>query len=174
MVDHPAGVSVLAEQANQFDVVSWSPAALHHLLVLLRSRFDFVVLDTGHGLDAVRLEAVRLADDILLVQRLDSPTVEITTELVARLGSERIISVINRYGQEQQLDWRQVQDEMQLEIVEWIPDDPARVNHATNARRPLMQVATEAPITQSFARLAERWLQKCKMAQPISCWLEVG
>jgi pilus assembly protein CpaE len=167
MVDHPAGVSVLADQVDRRDAVQWQPAAMRQLLVLLRSRFDFVIADLGHALDNARREAIRMADAVAVVARLDVPAVRVTRDWLTRLREmgvayDRLLGVVNRTGQKEQLSWKTAREALPMTLGESIPDDPARTNHALNTGRPLVQSARNAAITAGFARLADRWQDTVK------------
>jgi pilus assembly protein CpaE len=162
LVDHPAGVSVLADQFGQGDAIAWEPAAMRQLLMLLRGRFEFVVLDLGHSLDSAREEALRMADAVGVVQRLDVPALRIGKDWLDRLreigvSPERLLSIANRFGQREQVSWNTAHEVLATAMGQAIPDDPACVNFALNAGRPLAQSARSAAIAESFAKLADHW-----------------
>jgi pilus assembly protein CpaE len=171
MIEHPGGVTVLADVPSG-PAADWTPAAVRQVLVLLRSRFDFVVVDGGHAADPAIHQALRFASDVIMVTRLDLPAVHQTRHAVERLRfagvkSERLVSVANRFGQHQQMDWRLARNAIGVPMVEWIPDDPAVANHGLNAGRPMVQVAPAALISQSFKRLARHWLNSAhQIGQP--------
>lgn len=162
LVEHPAGVSILADQPGVTGPVSWKPAALRQVLVLLRARFDAVVVDLGHTVDPARIEGHKFADAAAVVLRLDIPAVRIGRQFLwqlsdAGLPSSKLVGVVNRFGQKEQLPWKQAREALNIDIGEFVPDDAAHLNHALNTGRPLVSVAKSAAITESFAKLASRW-----------------
>lgn len=161
MVEHPAGVNVLADIAGA-EMLQWTPEALRQLLGVLRSRFEFVVVDFGHAVDPARLEALKFADGIAVVLRLDAPAIALGRQLVSRLidggvRREKLVGVVNRIGQPGQLPWADANAALTIDFADPLPDDPDRMNQTINARRPLVTTAANAPITAGFARLADRW-----------------
>jgi pilus assembly protein CpaE len=165
LVDHPAGVSVLAFRPQLLATPRVPPEAVRQTLVLLRSQFDYTVLDLGHASNPAALEAVSLADVLALVVRLDVPSLRLTRELIPSLWDwgvpvEKVFAVANRYGQRRQLPWKQAQQALGLAIQAWIPDDPATVNQALNHGQPLIRTARFAAITRSFGKLASRFQGK--------------
>lgn len=159
LVTHPAHLSVLAHKPEMLDPVDLPTTAMKNILVLLRSMFDFTVLDLGHTLDEPRLAALDMADKIIVVLRLDVPSLRLSRQFIDRLGesgmaTDKIQIIVNRYGQRQQFSWKKAQQAIGLTVVEWIPDDPARVNKAVNFGQPLTTIARSAPITRRFAKLA--------------------
>jgi pilus assembly protein CpaE len=162
LVDHPAGVSVLADQFGQGDAIAWEPAAMRQLLILLRGRFEFVVLDLGHILDSSRKQALRMADAVGVVQRLDAPALRIGKGWLDRLreigvSPDRLLSIANRFGQREQVSWSTAQDVLATALGQAIPDDSARINGSLNSGRPLVESARAAAIAESFAKLADHW-----------------
>ncbi|HMP01381.1 MAG TPA: hypothetical protein PKD86_08155 [Gemmatales bacterium] len=161
MCDHPAGVVVLAHPAETLTAPSLGAPAMRALGLLLRSMFDHVVVDLGHTLDASALEAMKLADRVLVVTRFDVPALRLTRRYVQQLmvrglPPERLQLVANRHGQAREVEWKQAEHALPLPIAAAIPDDADAVNRAMNSGVPLIKAARSARITRSFAALAER------------------
>src|SRR5207245_1529305 len=96
-----------------------------------------------------------------LVVRLDVPSVRLSRQYIRQLEDlgvprGKLHVAANRYGQSKQFPWKKAQEALGLPIVEWIPDDPGRVNEALNQGQPLMATAGRSSITRSFANLAGR------------------
>jgi len=161
LVAHPARLSILADRPDTLNGGQLTPAGVQRLLVLLRSMFGYTVLDLGHAADATRLAAMALTDEIVVVMRLDVPSLRLTRQFLRQLAesgipAERVRLLANRQGQRRQLDRRQAEEALGQRIQEWVPDDPAAVNEALNQGQPLLQTARRAPITRAFAELAYR------------------
>ncbi len=160
LVTHPANLSVLAHKPEMLDPVELPPTAMRNVLILLRSMFPFTVVDVGHTIDEARMLALELADKIAVVLRLDIPSVRLSQQFLQRLeeqgiSMEKVRIIVNRYGQREQFSWREAQKALGLTVLEWIPDDPARVNKAINQGQPLTTVARGAAITRRFMKLAK-------------------
>ena len=161
LCDHPAGLAVLAHPADTLSTPPLAAPAVRTLVLLLRSMFDDVVADLGHTLDAATLEAMKLAERVLVVTRLDVPALRLTRKYVQQLlqrglPAERVHLIANRFGQGCQVAWKQAEQAVVLPIQDTIPDDAVAVNRAMNMGVPLVRAARSARITRSFAALAER------------------
>jgi pilus assembly protein CpaE len=161
LVEHAAGVSVLSYRPETLLAEALEPAALRQTLVLLSTLFDHAVLDLGHAADDARLEALRLADAVVVVVRLDVPALRLTRQLLRKLDDQglaqgRLRLVANRYGQRKQVALAEASRVLGLPILARIPDDPGTLNLANNQGLPLVRAARRAAITRSFAELAGR------------------
>jgi pilus assembly protein CpaE len=160
LVEHPARLSLLAHPAESLQGVSWDPPTVRQVLILLRAMFEFTVLDLGHAAGAAGDELAHLADQVLVVVGLDVPSLRLSRRLLrhltdAGLPREKVQVVANRYGQSQQFPWRQAQEFLDRPVLEWVPDDPARVNAAMNQGQPLYLLGRSA-ITRCFDNLASQ------------------
>jgi pilus assembly protein CpaE len=165
LVAHPAGVSVLAHAAETLSPVVMAPDVMRHLVVLSRTMFDEVVLDLGHGGYGAALEAMRLAEAVLVLVRLDAPGLRMARRYLRLLAEEgldggKVHVVASRYGQSGQLDWRKAEEALGSNVLEWLPEDPASVNLALNRGRPLVQAARRAKLTRAFDKLANHLAAK--------------
>jgi pilus assembly protein CpaE len=158
LVAHGAGVHVLAQKPELLSAAPLTPAALRQTLLLLKTEFEYTVLDLGHA-NTVDTQALVLTDSVVLVVRLDVPSLRLTRRYVRNLTEQglekaKIRLVANRYGQSKQVGWRQAEEALGLPIIEWIPDDAGALNTALNHGAPLIQTARRANITRCFDRLA--------------------
>jgi pilus assembly protein CpaE len=160
LVEHSGGVQVLAHRPETLMPGRLDLAAMRHLLVLLRSMFEYTVLDLGHTIDDGAMEAMRLSDPVVVVVRLDVPSLRLSREFIRRLTqhgfhADQLCVVANRYGQRRQLHWKKAQDALGLPIQEWVPDAPAVVNQALNDGLPLVAMG-RSWIGRSFNKLVKR------------------
>jgi pilus assembly protein CpaE len=103
---------------------------------------------------------MRLAETVVVVLRLDVPSLRLGRKYCRQLAKEGISDeklrvVANRYNQRGLVSWRQVSDVIGLPVQGWVPDDPGTVNRALREGQPLRQTARRAAITASFAKLAK-------------------
>jgi pilus assembly protein CpaE len=160
-VVHAGRLSVLAHQADTLQPAAPDAAVMRHILVLLQTMFDYTVIDLGHQHDAACLEALAMAQRIVLVVNLDVPSLRLSRQLLrhlqeAGIPAARFHLVANRYGQRRQFSWRRAQETLGLEIKEWIPDDVGRVNDGLNHGQSLVQRYGHAAIARCFERLAQQ------------------
>jgi pilus assembly protein CpaE len=159
MAEHPNGVSVLAHKPETLDVAALEPQAVRKAIILLRTVYEKVVLDLGHTLGEEHYEAMRRADSVALVVRLDVPALRQARRLLQQcidrgVPQDRIRLVANRYGQKGQLGWNKSQEALGAKFTEYLPDDSGKLNHALNKGQPLVCAAPHASITRRFGKLA--------------------
>lgn len=158
-IEHAGGAFVLANEPGQ-QIPALEPDAYRMPVSLLRRAYDWSVLDLGHAPTAPgTLDALRLAETVVLVVRLDVPSVRLSRGLIKRLDElgippERICAVANRYGQAGQLPWRKAEEALGVKFRVWIPDNPRIVNDALNNGQAVAQWAPRSKLARRFAELA--------------------
>ena len=167
LIEHPAGVQVLAYPPGTLAPESWQAPALRQLLLLLRKTCDVAVLDIGHAARGSYLETLLLADAIIVLTRLDVPGLRLSRQylhelLEGRADEANIHVVANRYGQRRQLAWRSAQEALGMPLRAWLPDDAASLNEALNHGQPLIQAAPRAPLARQLKKLAAELTKKMK------------
>jgi pilus assembly protein CpaE len=160
MLEHPAGVQILAQKPGTLHVDPLPPPAVRKSVILLRTTFEVSVLDLGHDLHDEHYEALRLCDAVAVVVRLDVPGLKHARRLVQELEKRgvpagRVRLVANRYGQKGQVPWNNAETAVGGKFVGWITDDPGRVNAALNQGQPVVKASGYSGITRRFFKLAE-------------------
>ncbi len=160
MLEHPAGVQVLADPPGQLNAAKMEPAACKQIVALFKAMYDYAVFDLGHGaLGPGSHQVLRMAQSVVVVVRLDVPSLRLTKMYLNKLeqlgvAESSIFLVANRYGQRRQLPWRKAEETLGLPVRVWLPDDPATLNLALNHGTPLVQTARRARITRRFDQMA--------------------
>ncbi|MGH7170857.1 MAG: AAA family ATPase [Gemmataceae bacterium] len=161
LAEHAGGVQVLAHVPETLTAAPVEPAAMRHLVLLLRTLYDWTVLDLGHSAHSAAIEAMLLADAVVVVTRLDVPALRLTRRYLKELAdrgipNERLRPVANFYGQSRQLAWKQAQDSLGMPIVAWLPDDAASLNQALNQGQPVVRMARGAKLSKRIQELAQQ------------------
>jgi pilus assembly protein CpaE len=159
VVAHPAGVLVLAHSPGTLTVPPAAPAAVRQAVVLLRTAFPFTVVDLDRAAGPADMEALVLADAVVVVVRLDVPGLRLSRQLLRHLeeqgiAPDKVVVVANRYGQRGQVAWKEAEQVLDRRVQVWLPDDPGRLNHAHNHGRPLIETARRARLTRRLEALA--------------------
>jgi pilus assembly protein CpaE len=159
MADHAGGVAVLTQGLEALAGEALEPQAVRKAIVLLRAQFTKAVLDLGHMLAEEHYEAMRLADTVAIVARLDVPALRQARALVRActdhgVPRDRIRLVANRYGQKGQLAWKKAEEALGAAFAEYLPEDSRKFNGALNAGLPLVQASPGARVSKRFAKLA--------------------
>jgi pilus assembly protein CpaE len=158
---HPGGVQVLAHEPETLDVGPLDPQVVRQMILLLRALYPVSVLDLGHLLGPEHDEAMQLADLVVVVVRLDVPSLRRARRLLQQaeesgVPPDLVHVVANRYGQRGQIACKKAEAVLGCKITQAIPEDSGRLNRALNRGEPVVRVARFAAITRRFARLAAR------------------
>jgi pilus assembly protein CpaE len=159
MVAHSAGVRVLLQKPEILSAPAADPHAIRKLIILMRTMYGVGVLDLGHLLEEEHFEAMRLSDVVVVVVRLDVPSLRQTRTLVHHCSEqgvpqERLYLVANRYGQRGQVAWKKAEEAVGMPLADYIPDDSAKMNHALNQGQPTVRLSRYGSVTRRFYKLA--------------------
>jgi pilus assembly protein CpaE len=156
---HSSGVKLLAPPQQFADAALVSAAGVRQALSLGRALFPYVVVDVDNSFTPEQVQAVQLADEILLVLRLDFTCVRNarrTLEHLERIGvpKERVKVVANRFGQAKEVPAKQAEQVLGVKIVHYVPEDARTVNRANNNGTPVVQESPSAKVSKSLIELA--------------------
>jgi pilus assembly protein CpaE len=159
LVRHPSGVHLLASPRSLGDVGQVNPEGVRQALAQALFAFPYVVVDLDHSFGEEQTIALRQADVVLLVLRLDFTSLRNTQRALEHLDQigvamDRVRLVVNRYGQPKELPASKAEDALGMRIAHYVPDDPRTVNRANNNGVPLILEAPSSRITKSVLKLA--------------------
>ncbi len=152
------GLSALVAPV-QPDAKDTIPAALvGKVLDILKSKFDYVVVDTAPAFDEYVLQAFDETDDLLLVTTLDIPTlknVKVAVETLDLLNFPKAKRrlVLNRADDKVGLTADKVESTLGMSITSSIPTS-SQVAHATNAGEPIIIAQPKHAVSNAIAALA--------------------
>jgi len=134
------------------------PSLVGRILNLLKSHFDFVVVDTSPSFDEYALQAFDETDEMLLVTTLDVPTlknVKVAVETLDLLNfpKPRRRLVLNRADDKVGLTPDKVESTLGMTISAPIPTS-SQVAHATNSGEPIISAQPRHPVSQAINKLA--------------------
>jgi pilus assembly protein CpaE len=157
---HSSGVSLLAPPRHFDDIARITPEGVYQTLTLAKSEFPYVLVDLDNSFRPEQVEALHLADLVLLVLRLDFVSlrnVRRTLEHIERLGisRERIRLVVNRYGQPKEVPAAKAEEVLGMKVFHYVPDDPRAVNRATNNGVPVVLESPRSAVSRSVTKLAQ-------------------
>ncbi len=156
---HSPNLSILAAPQDIEEADRFHPEHLNEVLNILRSRFDYVVLDLPHTFEPLTIAALDQADDILLVLTLDilaSRAAQRAVTLFYRLGYSRdkVRLILNRWSKQSDLELRHVERFLGERIACFISDDFRAAVNSINLGRPLVESAPANPIAAELKHLA--------------------
>jgi pilus assembly protein CpaE len=159
LVRHASGLRLLAPPQNFAQVRDVTSEGVRHTLTLARSLFPYIVVDLDHSFRDEQLQALRAADTILLVFRLDFASLRNTNrtlEYLSQVGipRERVRVVVNRHGQPQEVPAAKAEEALGMKIFHYVPEDARTVNLSNNNGVPAVIDFPSAKFAKSLTQLA--------------------
>jgi pilus assembly protein CpaE len=152
---HRSGLRMLAQPADSLDE-RVAPGEVGRVLTRFRTMFEFVVVDVARRFDERTLEALDLADHILLLTALDLPTIRNTRRSIAiftRLGHVTKLKLVLNRHRPAQVSAR-LERAFGLPVFWHLPEDAATAISAVNAGVPATEVGPETDLAASLRGLA--------------------
>jgi pilus assembly protein CpaE len=130
------------------------------ILKVMRSMFDYVIVDTAPTFNETMLSVLDAADTILVVASLDLPTiknVKLCLEIMESLhySKEKIKLVLNRENSEGGIPSSEVEESLHCTFSALLPSDGKTVVGAVNRGVPFVVSHPETPVARSVFKLAE-------------------
>ena len=159
LVRHDSGVHLLASPHVFGDNRLVSPHGVGEALTLACQLFPAVVVDLEDCFHEEQLLALRRANAILLVSRLDYTSMRNVRRILDHLdrvgvGRAGVRLAANRYGQPGQLPTDAAEEAVGGRIAYYVPDDPKTVNGANNTGVPAVLKAPAAKVSVAIQGLA--------------------
>jgi pilus assembly protein CpaE len=168
---HRSGVRVLAAPTQVEEAELVGASHVDHVLSLLRSEYDWVVLDVSRSWNEASIRALDLSDLILLVVLLDVPTLNHARahlELLKRLGhsESKIRLVANRFSKDDSVTNRDFEQFLGKVPDARLPNDYPTTLVAVNQGKLVGEVAGRSALHQAFLKLGREIHGWCGLSQP--------
>ncbi len=158
LTEHSPGLKALVAPVQPDAKDRISADLVRKILVILKERFEVVVIDTPPAFDEVVLEAFDESDLLLLVGTLDVPalkSLKITAETLSLLNHPRDQwrLVLNRADMKVGLTPSEFEKTLEIPIAASIPqsnDVPASINHG----KPIVLDSPRHAVSQAIRKLA--------------------
>ncbi|HYE74152.1 MAG TPA: AAA family ATPase [Blastocatellia bacterium] len=129
------------------------------ILTMLRSQFEYVVIDPQHTLSEITISALDLADDLLLLLTLDIPSIRSAKralDIFTRLGYDRkrIKIVLNRYTKTPEFEKEQIEKVLEERVYAVLSNDYRAAISSINVGEPLVQSNRQSRLVREFSHLA--------------------
>ena len=161
LTEEPAsGLRVLAAPRDPVEGERVTPEDITRVLIELRRRFSWVVVDTPPTLDLLTLAVLDTADKIFVVTEAVTPTIIGTAKLLRlledeKLGAERLRVVLNRFNTfEGNLSERTVAQQLGREVDHVVPYDRSFVTAATRGK-PVLMGRPSAVVEAAFSAIGQ-------------------
>ena len=168
---HESGVQILAAPTLMEDAESTHDLHVERVLPILRSEFDWVIVDVSRSWNEASIQALTLADQILLVTLFDVPTLNHARQHKKlleglALNGSRIHTVGNRYSKGDSVTVGDFKRVLGSEPDALIPNDYATTAESVNQGRPIGQVARGSAIHKAYRQLALEAYSWCGVDVP--------
>ncbi len=160
MTEHDSGIYVLPSARADEDRYHLTPETVVEMIEVLRSMFDYVILDSGHVIHEISAEMLHRLPALYLVSTLHLPVIRNTERFLSYLASfdplhnENIRIIINRHRSKYEEISINEFAKAYKDVFFAIPNDYHTVSSFLSQARPIPSVAKWGKITKSFRRLA--------------------
>ncbi len=157
---HESGIKVLSapEKPEQADLIT--DELIYQVLHLLAIEHDYVLVDTGVGLQENNCAFFEKADQILLVTNLEMATLKNTKlmlETLEALGlGDKVQIVINRSTMVSVINAAEVQEILGIEEPFYIPNDFNVASKSLNIGVPFVVNQGKCDLSKSYFKMAEQ------------------
>lgn len=161
LTKHSSGLHLLPRPVQLEDAQHITPDSLQRVIGLLKTSFTHLVIDTSKSYSSLDMQALRMADEVLMVTQLDLPCLRNVVRLMMTFSDESALRektkiVVNRVGQDDgQISLKKAQDTIGQDIFWQVPNDYRVMVEVRNNGVPLLQHAPKAGITNSISQLAD-------------------
>lgn len=159
LIKHESGVQLLAPPRTLADVAEVTIEGIRRAIIMGRSLYPYVVIDLDHSYRPEQLQALQLADEILVVMRLDFVSLRNTRRTLdylqeAGIKGDRVRVVVNRYGQPKELAVAKAEEALGVKVFHLLPEDAKYINRAMNNGVPVVLETPSSRFSKSLAKLA--------------------
>jgi pilus assembly protein CpaE len=169
---HASGVRVIAAPQCPEEAEAVTAKQIANALEVLRSDCDFVVVDLARTWSEPLLQALDVADLVLLVTLLDVPTLHHVRRQLAvlerlRIPAGKIRVIANRASSADAVGESEVQNFIGFSPSARIPNDFPTVAASVNRGVSIAEVAPRSAIAHAFAELANQAHLWCGLPSPV-------
>jgi pilus assembly protein CpaE len=156
---HHSGVDVLTCVTSPELSAEITSDLLVEVIGTLCTTYDYVLIDVGRHLDDRTVDALMLADTILLMASQDIITVRNASRYLdifdrLEIDENKVRLVVNRYHKRSPVSLRDIESALRIETFWTIPNDYQPMSRAIDAGMPTVLEAPRSKVAQSYKDLA--------------------
>ena len=160
MLSVNANFSVLAAPEDPTLANEVKPEHIDAILNLAKRNYDYVLLDVGHNLDAVSINALDQADMIFPIMQVSMPYIRYGKRLLGVFRSldyrkDKIHLIVNRFEKEGEITLQDMKTAYGTGMYKIIPSDTAAVMASVNQGVPILRLSKSSPVSKSLLLLAK-------------------
>lgn len=159
MVDHSSGVKVLLAPSRPELAELISAEHVRKILSLLKSHYDYVVVDTHASFDDTMLSALDLSDRILVLTTLEMPAiknVKLFLEVAEALhyAHDKLMLVLNRADSTGGIEVQDIEESIRFKVSANIVSAGQPMTAAINQGVPIVMSNRESAVARDIFALA--------------------
>ena len=152
--------SVLAAPEDPTHASDVLPEHIDAILNQAKRHYDYVLLDVGHNLDAVSINALDQADMIFPIMQVSMPYIRYGKRLLGVFRSldyrkDKIHVIVNRFEKEGEITLQDMKTAYGTGMYKIIPSDTAAVMASVNQGVPILRLNKSSPVSKSLMLLAK-------------------
>ncbi|MGA1839211.1 MAG: AAA family ATPase [bacterium] len=157
---HSSGIQVLSSSAKVIDEHVITSQAINTLLKLMRTMFDFIIIDSGQCSNGINKDVLKTSDTILLVSVSSLPCLINAKKVIStfhNLGypaEQNIHLLMNRFQKDSFITLKEAEESINKKFLCCIPNDYQMTMSAINQGKPLAALNNKARISKSFMDLS--------------------
>ncbi len=165
LAKHPSGLWVLPSPTRFDGVVTTKPVVVERILALMRTVFDFIVIDSGSAIDQISMEVFKQSHETVLVAIQSLPCLVNIKRLMGtflKLGYpplSNIRVVVNRYHKKSQISIDDAEESLGTKVFWTVRNDYDITVSAINQGKPLSVVAGKSDVCKDIKELAGAFLR---------------
>lgn len=156
-----AHLHVLADPMDMEEAEEVTDEQINTVLTIMRSTFEYIVVDASNFFDSRTLTALDLSDNIMLVSVVNLPSIRSTQRMLSlcnRLGYDRqkVKLIVNRYVPGDEITLEDVEDTLGYEIYYHFPNNYFPIMTAINRGVPIAALETGKEMYRQFLDMARQ------------------
>jgi pilus assembly protein CpaE len=157
---HDSGIYVLPSPTELNGSHKLSPDIIENVLTLMKSIFDYTIIDSGHATDDTALRVIELSDTVLVTSVLSVPcltNLNRLTRVIYALGfapGENVRLIVNRYLKDSSISLKDAEESVRMKASWTIPNDFRTTMSAINQGKSLAEVGMRTPVARSLRQIA--------------------
>jgi pilus assembly protein CpaE len=160
MVTHSSGVQVLAAPPRPEMAELITPEAMRRILNMMKTCFDYVIVDTWGSFEETVLAILDTADRILLVMTMEMPCIKdarlfLEVAEALKYPKEKVALVVNRFDSGQTITIQDVERSVRHRVDWKVSSGGHLVAQAINQGVPFVISNSEAPVARSLRAMAD-------------------
>ncbi len=157
LTTHTTGLKVLAAPLEPAFADDITTAGLLQIIELMKTMFDYVVVDTASLLDELLLSLLEKSDQVMMVVDMDLPSVKnaklaLETLRLLKFPTNKVRLVLNRSNARARLDDREIEGALKSQIMARIPSD-GDVAASVNEGRPVVESQPKSKVAKGFGEV---------------------